>query len=392
VSPDEILAAQARIRALSAELRTRRLMKNPGRRKDMTTEATGFHVQKAMCEVKLELARHGGITKDRTAPVGGGYQFRGIDDIYNVLCGLTAQHGINMYPVVVGEPKVEYQVTTKNGRNGERIEALQTHVHLLLEVKLVSAIDGSWDVIRTAGEAIDQGDKATNKAMSAAMKYACIMAFQIPVHGENIDIESHNVEVAPKAEPAEPKATRTRRTKAEEPEAPAPQSEAPKPAPGTREDVMSKLPVAGQVVPKATSLPRGNLLPVEPPPETRRTVETQEVEENTDAEPLDPAAFAKFAAPAADDTDWQLILSARADKTTSFGELFEIAEEADPKPEPARTAVFDHVFGRSSELIGLAPTLDALKEAKALIKSLGSPQQLLEAYNAKYSSFRSAAK
>jgi len=360
----------------------------------MTTE---IHVQKAMAEIKLELARHGGITKDRTAPVGGGYAFRGIDDIYNVLCGLTAQHGMNMYPLVIGEPKVEYQVTTKNGRNGERVEALQTHVHLLLEVKLVSAIDGSWDVIRTAGEAIDQGDKATNKAMSAAMKYACIMAFQIPVHGENIDIESVDVQVAPAA-PAEPKATRTRRgPKLEngtpmEAEAPAPVAEAPKHAPGTREDVMSKLPVAGQVVPKATTLPRGNLLPVEPPPDTRRTVETQQ-EENLDAEPLDPKEFEKFAAPAAaDDTDWQLILSARADKTTSFGELFEIAEEADPKPEPARTAVFDHVFGRSSELIGLAPTLDALKEAKALIKSLGSPQQLLEAYNAKYSTFRSAAK
>ena len=357
----------------------------------MTTE---IHVQKAMAEIKLELARHGGITKDRTAPVGGGYAFRGIDDIYNVLCGLTAQHGMNMYPLVIGEPKVEYQVTTKNGRNGERVEALQTHVHLILEVKLVSAIDGSFETIRTAGEAIDQGDKATNKAMSAAMKYACIMAFQIPVHGENIDIESHNVEVTPAAATAEPKATRTRRTKVEEPEVPAPQSEAPapKPAPGNREDVMSKLPVAGQVVPKVTTLPRGNLLPVEPPPDTHRVVETQEIEENLDAEPLDPAEFAKFAAPKADDTDWQLILSARADKTTSFGELFEIAEEADPKSEPARTSVFDHVFGRSSELIGAAPTLDALKEAKALIKSLGSPQQLLEAYNAKYSTFRSVTK
>lgn len=361
----------------------------------MTTE---IHVQKAMAEIKLELARHGGITKDRTAPVGGGYAFRGIDDIYNVLCGLTAQHGMNMYPLVIGEPKVEYQVTTKNGRNGERVEALQTHVHLILEVKLVSAIDGSFETIRTAGEAIDQGDKATNKAMSAAMKYACIMAFQIPVHGENIDIESHNVEVAPAA-PAEPKAQRTRRTKNEmerdalaAADAPASEAPAPKPASTTREEVMSKLPVAGQVVPKAMSLPRGNLERTpdsEREPTTRRTVEP---EENLDAEPLDPAEFAKFAAPKADDTDWQLILSARADKTTSFGELFEIAEEADPKPEPARTAIFDHVFGRSSELIGAAPTLDALKEAKALVKSLGSPQQLLEAYNAKYSTFRSATK
>ena len=337
-------------------------------------------VNKAMVEIKLELARHGGITKDRIAPVGGGYAFRGIDDLYNVLCGLTAQHGMNMYPLVIGEPKVEYQVTTKNGRQGEKIEALQTHVHLLLEVKFVSAVDGSYETVRTAGEAIDHGDKATNKAMSAAMKYACIMAFQIPVHGENIDIESHNVEVAPVVEA---KPVRTRRTKAEmERDALiAADSSGPASSP-TREEIMAKLPVVGQIVPKPVSLPRGNLLPVEPPP-------PEEDEENLDAEPLDPADFAKFAASA---PDWQVILTARTDKTTSFSELFEIAEEADPRPEPERTAVFDHVFGRSSELIGLAPTLDALKEAKALIKSLGSPQQLLEAYNAKYSTFRSATK
>lgn len=353
----------------------------------MTTE---IHVQKAMAEIKLELARHGGITKDRTAPVGGGYAFRGIDDIYNVLCGLTAQHGMNMYPSVVGDPKVEYQVTTKNGRNGERVETLHTHVHLLLEVKLVSAVDGSTETIRTAGEAIDHGDKATNKAMSAAMKYACIMAFQIPVHGENIDIEAHDVQAGPAA-PAPEAKPRTRRASVArdepkdyvdytQPEGP-PTAKIVEPKP-SRDEVMSKLPVAGQVVPPPDralrALPKGESLSVgeEPEPES---------------EPLDPKAFEQFAARESD-TDWQLILSARADKTTSFGELFEIAEEADPKPEPARTAVFDHIFGRSSELIGGAPSLDALKEAKALIKSLGSPQQLLEAYNAKYSMFRQVAR
>ncbi len=398
-----VLEQQAQIRALSARLRAKRAEKVPStvsfRLSDGPKGACMQEIQvhKSMVAIKLELARHGGITKDRVAPVGGGYAFRGIDDLYNVLCGLTAQHGMNMYPSVVGEPKVEYQVTTKNGRNGERVEALQTHVHLLLEVKLVSAVDGSSETIRTAGEAIDQGDKATNKAMSAAMKYACIMAFQIPVHGENVDIESHDVSVgrAPTSTaPVEASATaavqeqkpvRHRRTKAEMEESRASEAASTIPSPSLpepREEAMSRLPVVGQIVPKATTLPRGDLLP-----DTRKPYK-----ENLDAEPLSPEELSKFAPETAEEPFWQTVLCARADKTTSFGELFEIAEEADMKPEPARQAVFDRIFDRSSRLIKLAPTLDALKEAKGLIKSLGSPRQLLEEYNTMYATFRSAAK
>lgn len=337
---------------------------------------TGLHVQEAMNKIKLELARHGGITKDRTAPVGGGYAFRGIDDIYNVLCGLTAQHGVNMYPSVVGEPKIEYQVTSKMGRGGERIEQLQTHVHLLLDVKIVSAVDGSSETMRTAGEAIDHGDKATNKAMSAAMKYACIMGFQIPVHGENVDIEAHDVQVAPAVQLRPPVAAAIEEAVQQAAEAPARKKRQPK------ED---------------KPLPKGDLLPVHKDPLPEEILPTSVAEseavaadEDAASEQLDPGLFDKFAAKPEEGTDWQMILRARVDKTTSFVELFEVAEEADPRPEPARTTVFDHVFARSKELIGAATTVETLKESKALIKALGSPVQLLEAYNAKYATFRGA--
>ena len=44
------------------------------------------------------------------------------------------------------------------------------------------------------GEAMDSGDKGTNKAMSAAFKYACMQAFCIPTEGDN-DSENQTHEV-----------------------------------------------------------------------------------------------------------------------------------------------------------------------------------------------------
>lgn len=164
------------------------------RAKHLKPSATGHHVYQAICEVKQELDRHGGITKDREAPAGGGkYAFRGIDDMYNVLCGLTARHGLVMIPRVVGEPRIDYQQTQKG--------ALQTHVFLVVEVDFVSAVDGSQHTGRFVGEALDVSDKAANKATSAAFKYAHLTAFQIPTHGEE-DTEAHHYELAPPAPPA----------------------------------------------------------------------------------------------------------------------------------------------------------------------------------------------
>jgi hypothetical protein len=316
---------------------------NEERMSENEKKVDGFHVQQAMAALKLELAQHGGITKDRLAPVGGGYQFRGIDDIYNVLCGLSSKHKINLWPRVVGAPVVQYQVYTKNGRNGTREEAMQTHVHLILDVKVVSSVDGSSETITTAGEAIDQGDKATNKAMSAAMKYACIMAFQIPVHGENVDIEAHDVQVAPPAPPPPPPAAprqRAQRPKDSANEQPAPE---PKAAP--------------------VELPRGDLQPVV-------------------LQPADPGAEMMV---------WQIAMAARVGDAKTFAEVFALAKETDPKPEPYRSVIFTFLETKVTSLIQHAPSNDVLKEAKGLIKAMGSPQPLLDAYNAKYASFRTPA-
>lgn len=66
------------------------------------------------------------------------------------------------------------------------------------EFDFVSSTDGSKHTVKTYGEAMDSGDKATNKAMSAAYKYACMQAFSIPTEGDNdADAQTHEVQSRP---------------------------------------------------------------------------------------------------------------------------------------------------------------------------------------------------
>ena len=66
------------------------------------------------------------------------------------------------------------------------------------EFDFVSADDGSVHTARTFGEAMDSGDKATNKAMSAAYKYACFQTFAIPTEGDNDADATVHEPIAPK--------------------------------------------------------------------------------------------------------------------------------------------------------------------------------------------------
>jgi hypothetical protein len=74
------------------------------------------------------------------------------------------------------------------------------YVTVEVEFDFVSADDGSKHTVKTYGEAMDSADKATNKAMSAAYKYAAMQAFCIPTEGDN-DADAHTPEVAPNKPP-----------------------------------------------------------------------------------------------------------------------------------------------------------------------------------------------
>jgi hypothetical protein len=149
-------------------------------------EETIMNVYKAINAVQADLATVG-ITKDRRNQQGSGYNFRGIDDVYNTIAPLLAKHGLCILPRVLSREVTE-RVSQKGG-------AL-FYVTVEVEFDFVAAEDGSKHIVKTFGEAMDSGDKATNKAMSAAYKYACFQAFSIPTEADNdADSSTHLVAV-----------------------------------------------------------------------------------------------------------------------------------------------------------------------------------------------------
>lgn len=144
-------------------------------------------VYQAINAVQKALAKCG-ISKDRKNSQGTGYMFRGIDDVYNVVSPLLAENGLCILPRVLSR-----QCEERQSKNGGAL----FYVTVEVEFDFVSSEDASKHTVKTFGEAMDSGDKATNKAMSAAYKYAAFQAFAIPTEGDN-DADSHTQEVAPK--------------------------------------------------------------------------------------------------------------------------------------------------------------------------------------------------
>jgi hypothetical protein len=151
----------------------------PGR-----TKGNEMNVYKAINKVQAELSKTG-ISKDRTNTQGSGYKFRGIDDVYNAVAPLLATHGLCILPRMLTRICEERQ--SKSG-------SALFYVTVEAEFDFVCAEDGSKHTVKTFGEAMDSGDKATNKAMSAAYKYAAFQAFAIPTEGDNdADAQTHQV-------------------------------------------------------------------------------------------------------------------------------------------------------------------------------------------------------
>ena len=99
-----------------------------------------------------------------------GFMYRGIDDVMNTFQPLMAERGIFLVPEVINSTREERQ-TTKGGNL----------IYSVLTVKYTFyASDGSSVSATVIGEGMDSGDKASNKAMAVAMKYAMFQVFCIP--------------------------------------------------------------------------------------------------------------------------------------------------------------------------------------------------------------------
>lgn len=129
---------------------------------------------------------HTGIVKNRRNSQGAGYNFRGIDDVYNAIAPLLAENGLCIIPRFISRSCEERQSKAGGALFYVTVEA---------EFDFVSSEDGTKHTARTFGEAMDSGDKATNKAMSAAYKYAAFQTFAIPTEGNpDADAETHEAE------------------------------------------------------------------------------------------------------------------------------------------------------------------------------------------------------
>ena len=161
----------------------------------MTTKPKPVSVYAKIAAVQGELAKVGISKSRKNQTPGAQYNFRGIDEVYNTLAPMMAEHGLCILPRIVDHSLTE---RGKTSRGNAIYSAVVT-----AEFDFVSADDGSIHVVRTMGEAMDSSDKATNKAMSAAYKYAALMTFAIPTEGDN-DADAHTPEVVAQEKPAKP--------------------------------------------------------------------------------------------------------------------------------------------------------------------------------------------
>ena len=119
-----------------------------------------------------------------------GFMYRGIDDVMNALSPALIKNKVFVVPEILEQIREERK-TSKGG----------TLIYSICKVKYTFyTTDGSSIEATVIGEGMDSGDKATNKAMSTAFKYACFQVFCIPTE-EMVDPDSECHEVKAKATP-----------------------------------------------------------------------------------------------------------------------------------------------------------------------------------------------
>lgn len=111
-----------------------------------------------------------------------GFNFRGVDQVYDALMPLMAKHGVFSVPEVLDQRSEE----RKSSKGGNLIYRILTIKYTFY------ASDGSSVSAVVVGEGMDSGDKAANKAMSVGHKYAFFQVFCIATKEvEDPDREQH---------------------------------------------------------------------------------------------------------------------------------------------------------------------------------------------------------
>lgn len=115
---------------------------------------------------------------------GQGFMFRGVDAVYNALHPILSKHEVFTTSEIMNALR-EDKLTKSGG----------TVIYSIIDIKFTFwATDGSNVSTQARGEGMDSGDKASNKAMAVAHKYALTQTFTIPYEGmPDPDSESHQL-------------------------------------------------------------------------------------------------------------------------------------------------------------------------------------------------------
>ena len=113
------------------------------------------------------------IGKDRRNQQQG-FAYRGIDDVMNELHTALAKNKVFVVPEVLNEER-----STGKTRNGGDLFYTRLKIRFTFYTD-----DGSSVAAVVIGEAMDSGDKASNKALSIGLKYAMLQVFCIPTEDE----------------------------------------------------------------------------------------------------------------------------------------------------------------------------------------------------------------
>lgn len=153
-------------------------------------------IYEAICNVMADI----GVVGKNDVNTTQGFKYRGIDAVMNALNPAMIKHKVFVAPEVI-EQQREERLTAKGG----------TLLFSICKVKFrFFTTDGSSVEVVTIGEGMDSGDKATNKAMSIAFKYACFQLFCIPTEElmDDPDKESQpSSEVAKEKKPGKKQVT-----------------------------------------------------------------------------------------------------------------------------------------------------------------------------------------
>lgn len=125
-----------------------------------------MNIYQSITKIMEEVPSIGKTQRNKTQ----GFMYRGIDDVMNALQPLLAKNKVFIVPEILEQTREE-RTTSKGGNL----------IYSICKIKYkFYAEDGSSVESIMIGEGMDSGDKATNKAMAIAMKYALFQVFCIP--------------------------------------------------------------------------------------------------------------------------------------------------------------------------------------------------------------------